>query len=97
MKDFYLLDGRFPGNLRLLRFERLIEDLRDALRDVGIVAPEEVPRINQSRRGDYRSYYTPQAEEAVYGRYRWVFDEGFYPRLDFAPALPAVPLPTWSE
>jgi len=56
-----------------------------------------VPRINQSRRGDYRSYYTPQAEEAVYGRYRWVFDEGFYPRLDFAPALPAVPLPTWSE
>jgi hypothetical protein len=42
----------------------------------------DLPHHNQSRHGDFRSYYTPAAEESVYRRYKWVFDNNFYERLD---------------
>ena len=83
LKDFYMLDGRIPENLRMLRFERLADDLASALADVGVDAhPGGFPWINRSTRQDYPSYYTDRAEKAVYRRYHWVFDRGLYPRLN---------------
>lgn len=94
LKDFYTLDGRIPPNLRVIRFENMVAELMDALRSVGIDArAADFPWVNQSRRDDFRSYYTPRAEEAVHARYRWVFDQGFYPRLD-PDHLPVVAEPT---
>ena len=94
LKDFYTLDGRIPPNMRVIRFENMVPELIDALRAIGVDGREaDVPWVNQSRRDDFRAYYTPRAEEAVYQRYRWVFDQGFYPRLD-THHLPLVAAPT---
>ncbi len=94
LKDFYTLDGRIPPNMRVIRFENLVPELIDALRAIGVEGHEaDVPWVNQSRRDDFRAYYTPRAEEAVYARYCWVFDQGFYPRLD-PDHLPLVAAPT---
>ena len=83
LKDFFTLDGRIPDNLRIMRFERLVPDLHEAVASVGIDGRSvEFPWVNTSRHARYTSYYTRRAEEAVYRRYRWAFDEGFYPRLD---------------
>jgi len=82
LREFYEIDGRIPGNLRLLRFEHLAEDLAEALRELGVdTGAAPFPWVNRSARGDYRAYYTPAAEAAVYRRYRWVFDRGLYPRI----------------
>ncbi len=82
IEDYFLLDGGIPKNMRIVRFENLADAIRDALRDVGIECVADLPYVNQSRHGDFRSYYTKAAEEAVYRRYRWVFDNGLYERLD---------------
>ena len=83
IRDFCAIDGRAPAALRLLRFERLADDLAAALAVVGVaVDPAGLPWLNRSPRGDYRAYYTPAAEAAVYRRYRWIFDRGLYPRID---------------
>lgn len=86
LKDFHTLDGAIPDNLRVIRFEHLVGDLMDALRSIGLDGrPADFPWVNRSRQDDFLSYYTPRAEEAVYHRYAWVFDQGFYPRLDASP------------
>jgi hypothetical protein len=83
LRDFFEVDGQIPANLRLLRFERLAEELAKALASIGVAAdPAGFPWDNASSRDDFRSYYSAAAEAAVYRRYRWVFDQGFYPRLD---------------
>lgn len=88
LKDFYTLDGATPDNLRVIRFENLVDELMAALRCIGVKGrPADFPWVNRSRQDDFLSYYTPLAEEAVYRRYTWVFDRGFYPRLNAS--LPA--------
>lgn len=80
---YFLLDGRFPPNLHIVRLENLSEGVKEALHTVGVEAETELPWVNRSRHDDYRSYYTTEeAEEAVYRRYQWVFDSGFYTRLE---------------
>jgi hypothetical protein len=82
IEDYYLLNGRVPPNLRFVRFEYLDEDLPPVLREAGIEPAGPVPRINASRRGNWRRYFTRAAERAVYRRYQWVFDNGYYERVD---------------
>ena len=65
--------------------------MAEALRNLGLAAPQEFPWANRSERGDWRGYYTRRAEEAVYRRYRWAFDQGFYP------ALPGPDGRTWKD
>lgn len=79
---YFLLDGVIPPNLRILRFENLADDLRSALATVGINEAVELPQNNVSVHAPFLSYYTRVAEEAVYQRYKWVFDQGFYSRLE---------------
>ena len=80
--DFYHLDDRIPPNLRLIRFERLADALREALASVGIVGEAELPWLNRSTHAAYASYYDAESEAAVYEQARWLFDGGFYERLD---------------
>lgn len=82
LRAFFTVDGRVPANLRVLRFEHLVEDVQAALRGIGVGAHPPFPWLNRSPHDHYLGYYTPRAEAAVYRRYRWAFDEGLYPRLD---------------
>jgi hypothetical protein len=82
LKDFFTIDEQIPSNLRIIRFETLVTDLREALRSIGVEGQADFPWVNRSQREPYPVYYTPRAEEAVYQRYRWAFDTGFYPRLE---------------
>lgn len=79
IEDWYEIDGRRPENLRILRFENLEEDLQDALRDLCPVAVR-LPRVNATEHGPYTTYLTARAEDAIYRKYRWLFDNGFYLR-----------------
>ncbi len=89
IRSYFEIDGRMPPNLRILRCESLEDDLRGALTPLGIVSAAPLQRLNTSRHDPFESYYTPAAEEAVFRRYRWVFDQGFYPRMDPS-ALPTL-------
>lgn len=81
IRDYYMLDGALPDNLTVIRFEHLADDLLGALAAIGIVGAPEFPWDNRSDHSAYATYYSPAAEAAVYDRYRWVFDQGFYGRL----------------
>ena len=80
--DYYHLDGVMPENMRILRFESLGDDLRSALDDAGLATGATLPWLNRSDRGAYADYYDAETEEEVYHQARWLFDRGFYPRLD---------------
>jgi hypothetical protein len=84
IEAYFEIDGRIPGNMRILRQESLHQELPAVLRDAGIAVPASVALAaeNESRHGPWLDYYTRAAAEAVNERYRWVFDHGFYERLD---------------
>jgi hypothetical protein len=82
IETYFELDGWIPPNLHVLRCEQLAEDLQDALEWVGLKGEKTLGRENESRHEAYECYYTRAAEEAVYQRYRWVFERGFYSRMD---------------
>ncbi len=82
IEEYFELDGERMPALRVLRQEDLAEDLRAALASVGIDGGPALRRLNTSRHGAVHGYYTPGAEEAVFRRYRWIFEHGYYSRLD---------------
>jgi hypothetical protein len=81
IERYLLLDGAIPERLRILRFETLVEDVRNCLSSLGLPISNEFPWKNKSSHSDYRAYYTEAAEEAVFNRYRWVFEQEYYPRM----------------
>jgi hypothetical protein len=82
IERYYTVDGRVPNNLRIIRLEHLDEDLSRVFGEVGIPWTGPVPKDNESVHDDFRSYYTEPSEGAVFDRYRWIFDQGWYERLD---------------
>lgn len=82
---YYTLGGQIPANLRVIRLEQLDDDLRRVMTELGIAASGEIIKDNESVHDDYRTYYNPAAEAAVYERYRWIFDQGWYERMDLRP------------
>jgi hypothetical protein len=81
VKEHFYLDGQIPPNLRILRFERLADEVREALAEIGITGDAEFPWLNRSDHAAYASYYDEFTEQAVYEASRWVFDLGLYHRL----------------
>ncbi|MCY3813757.1 MAG: sulfotransferase domain-containing protein [Gammaproteobacteria bacterium] len=76
------LNGRILENQRFIRFESLREDL--ALLALEFDFREaELPHLNQSRRGHYSEYMTPAAERAIYTRFEYMFEVGYYRRESF--------------
>lgn len=78
MESYFLLDGRLPSNLRLVRFEHLRDEVVAIINSLGLKAPEDFPWENRSKHGDFRTYFTSAAEAAVRRKYRWLFDHGYY-------------------
>ena len=78
IERYYTLKGETPANMQLVRFEALSDSVP------GLVAPFSFNRgafphhnVSSGRR-PYRDYLTPEAEAAIYEKYRFLFD--FYPR-----------------
>jgi hypothetical protein len=84
LASYFFLDGKMPRTLKVLRFERLGDDVREALQTVGIDHDAEFPWLNRSNHGEYMSYYDDKSERLVYEESRWLFDRGYYERLDLA-------------
>ena len=84
LEDYFVLDGAMPDNLNIVRFEDLTSHLTEVLSRIGIGTASLPDAINASSHDHFSSYYTPSAEEAVYHKYRWAFDSGFYERRDFS-------------
>ncbi len=85
IESFYTLDGVIPRQLRMLRTERLAEDLS------AILGRPRVPlrSVNATQHGHWSEYLTSQNEPLIYDKYRWLFQ--FYPRYSgqLATAAPA--------
>ncbi len=82
IETYYTVGGRVPNNLRIVRLEHLDEDLSQIFREFGLPWSGPVLKDNESLHDDYWSYYTTPSEAAVYERYRWIFDQNWYSRLD---------------
>lgn len=83
IEDWFEIKGHVPENLRIVRFETLEADLSRVLAPFcRIVSP--LPRLNASTHASYKSYLTPEIEEAIYNKYRWPFDRGLYLRERFS-------------
>jgi len=81
--EYYIyLNGRIPDNMIILRVEDDLEqDMRSIVEEIGGNREVEFPHINIQHYGHYVEYYTPELEEIVYNKYRWVFDYGIYERM----------------
>jgi SAM-dependent methyltransferase len=84
LENYFHWENRFPPNLTIARFESLEADVKQALESIEIASHEAFHWMNKSRHADFASYYTREGEEAVFNKYRWVFDAGLYERM---PAL----------
>lgn len=82
IESYFLVNGRLPANVTLLRFENLHDEVTRLASSLGLPPPENFPWKNRSIHHDFRAYYTAEAERAVRQRYRWLFDNGYYPPMD---------------
>jgi hypothetical protein len=87
IKNYYAFGATFLENLRILRYENLEEELNNELRAIGY-GPVTLPRINVSderQERDFRQVVKSAAvEDAIYKKYRWIFEHGFYTRLSLS-------------
>lgn len=79
IEQWYEIDGRMPENLCLLQFETLEDELLRAFGDIYPVTTR-LRRENASSHGPWRTYLTPASEGAIYRKYQWLFDKGYYAR-----------------
>jgi hypothetical protein len=79
IEDWFEIDGQVPSNLRVLRFETLEQNLRQVLSPF-CRKHSQLPRLNASEHRPYAHYLSSGIEDAIYRKYRWAFDRGFYPR-----------------
>lgn len=79
IENWMTINGSRPENLRIIRFEHLQEDFDDLANEFGF-ASITMPHINPSSHDHYMAYLTPAAEEAIYEKLKYLFDEGFYER-----------------
>jgi hypothetical protein len=93
IQTYFQFDGVTPKNLRILRTERLEKDLKSALLQVGIASDEPLLLDNQSQHEAPEKYYSLHSEEAVYQRYKWLFEQGYYPRMAREHLPPTIPCP----
>jgi hypothetical protein len=77
---YFTLNGVVPSNMIIMRYEQLEADFRKAMMEAGIADPPRLRSVNTTEHGNYLEYLTAEAEQAIYERFRWVFDQGYYPR-----------------
>lgn len=83
IQNYYAMGASFLPNIKILRYEHLESDLNSELSSFGY-SHISIPRINVSDERDAASYHqyirTPEVEAAIYNKYKWIFEQGFYVR-----------------
>ncbi|MEO7725400.1 MAG: hypothetical protein ABIU29_12070 [Chthoniobacterales bacterium] len=78
---YYHESGSTPDNLTVLRYERLNDEVERWIAPFfGLDSNPPLPRINETSRASFEDYYGPEAEELLFERHRWFFENGFYRR-----------------
>jgi len=80
--NWMTIDGEAPANLQIIRFEQLNADLRRYATEHGFPVPP-LDHLNSSKRGHYSDYMCPRSEQAVYDKFTFIFENGFYERESF--------------
>ena len=83
VEEYFLVDGKMPQNMAIIKQEQLDEDLKRVLAELNLTLNGTVRKQNGTKHADYHEYLTPSAEAAIYRRYQWLFDAGFYSREAF--------------
>lgn len=83
IENWMTIDGKRPENLRIIRFEKLREDFDRLAGELGFQSIE-LPHINPSSHGHFLKYLTKPSEVAIYNKFKYLFDEGFYERHYFS-------------
>jgi hypothetical protein len=73
-------ENKNPSNLRVIRFEKMLEDYRTYAQEFGF-RNAIIPHLNATPGGSYLDVLSPKIEEAIYGKYRILFERGYYSRL----------------
>ncbi len=82
MSRFFLVHQRSqPAQLRVLRYEHLAEEYAAAMASIGY-EPAPLPHLNASTHPDAEELLTPRAEAAIYEKFQYLFDNGYYDRLE---------------
>jgi len=71
-----------PANLDIIRFETLNDDLIAKAKKYGYAAPG-IDHLNSSRRGHYSQYISARSEQAIYEKFDYFFEKGYYDRESF--------------
>jgi len=82
IKNYYSMGAIFLDNLRVLRYEHIEADLNGQLSQFGY-EPIALRPVNISDERPDRSFMmlSKEVEEAIFNRYRWIFEHGFYSRI----------------
>jgi len=84
IKNYYSMGATFLENLRVLRYECIETDLNEQLAQFGYehISLREVNVSEERSERDFRRMVlSKEVEQAVYAKYRWIFEHGFYSRL----------------
>lgn len=84
--DGYILDdqGKIPDNLFIVRFEDFSTQINLVMEDYLKKPINFTKRLNSSKRKNYQDYITDSLiENAVYKKFKLLFDKGFYSRITF--------------
>lgn len=84
--DGYLLDdaGRIPQNMFVVRYEDFATQINVLMEKYLLEPIDFSKKINSTTRKTYKDYITDQEiEEAVYKKFKLLFDKGFYSRMVF--------------
>jgi hypothetical protein len=76
-------------NIRVIRFESIESDFKAYADEFGFRNPR-MPHLNASGGESYLNVMTPALEQAIFDKYRFLFERGYYSRLAIASA-PASP------
>lgn len=79
-EDYFLINGKIPENLTLLRFEDLQHKFPIVTRQFRLVGDMDFPHSNKSAPTADSSTITldEDTRHAIYEKHRWLFDEGYY-------------------
>ncbi len=84
VESYFVINGVIPDNLAVIKNESLHSDLENVLSELDLTMDEPIQKLNGTQHDNYGQYITPEAEVAIYNRYQWLFDSGFYQRENFA-------------
>ena len=76
------LGGEVLPNQYFIRFESLREDLSSLAKKFEF-KDATLPHLNRTTHAHYSEYMTNESEAAVYARFRYLFDAGYYERESF--------------